>query len=131
MSFLACSNGELRLEGGAQATEGRVEICVNNTWGTVCDDGWGTNDASVVCRQLGFSPVGAQAAVRALFGAGSGPIYLDNVNCAGGEPRLISCSANPIGEHNCVHSEDAGVRCIPAETPSPSELHSWCTYCTY
>ena len=53
-----CADGQLRLAGGNIAYEGRVEICINNVWGTVCLDSWGSADATVVCRQLGYSTRG-------------------------------------------------------------------------
>ena len=53
-----CTTGEVRLVGGNVPNEGRVEVCINDVWGTVCDDGWSSTDASVVCRQLGYSTEG-------------------------------------------------------------------------
>ena len=50
-----CNTGDIRLQGGTSADEGRVEVCMNGVWGTVCDNSWNDTDASVVCRQLGLS----------------------------------------------------------------------------
>ena len=61
VSIAPCTNGQLRLAGGNIANEGRVEICMDTLWGTVCDNSWGSADATVVCRQLGYSGQGQQA----------------------------------------------------------------------
>ena len=107
------SNGTLRLVGGSSDNEGRVEIFYGQ-WGTVCDDFWDLNDATVVCRQLGF--LRAVFAYRtSQFGQGTGPIWLDNVHCTGTESRLDQCPHNGIGTHNCIHFEDAGVQCTSIE----------------
>ena len=80
------------------------------TWGTICDDSWDIEDANVACRQLGFDQATA-AVSNAYFGAGDGPIYLDDVTCFGSEASLSQCLSSPWGQHNCRHYEDAGVRC--------------------
>lgn len=58
MTTTDCTTGQVRLVGGATPNEGRVELCINKVWGTICDDGWSYNDANVVCGQLGYYPHG-------------------------------------------------------------------------
>lgn len=58
-----------------------------------------------------FSFVGASALGSAFFGQGSGPILLDDVACSGNESSLLACPSTM--QHNCRHTEDAGVRCNP------------------
>ena len=49
-----CEEMSLRLIDGPSMAEGRVETCLDETWSTICDSGWSTNDANVICGQLGF-----------------------------------------------------------------------------
>ncbi|KAI8520993.1 hypothetical protein Bbelb_007470 [Branchiostoma belcheri] len=112
-----CSNGcvdyrrstGIRLVGGSNSRQGRVEVYYGGRWGTVCDDDWDINDAHVACRQAGFGRA-YQARSYAAFGQGSGQIWMDNVACSGSESSLGSCRHNGWGSHNCGHSEDAGLK---------------------
>ena len=98
----------IRLVGGHKY--GRVEIYHNGEWGTVCDDGWDTADATVVCRQLGFYSA-VRAYRSAYYGQGTGPIWLSRLSCKGKESSLTDCAQSNNATKNCTHSDDAGVNC--------------------
>jgi hypothetical protein len=116
--------------GGENELEGRVEVCYNGVWGTVCDRGWDERDATVVCKQLGFGQPGkledkqssslssifyrgyVGVPVSQSFGTGMGPILLDNITCDQSHSELLQCM-HPIyiGIHDCDRENAAGVIC--------------------
>ncbi|XP_068194593.1 lysyl oxidase homolog 3B isoform X2 [Antennarius striatus] len=100
----------VRLKGGARLGEGRVEVLKDNEWGTVCDDRWNLQSASVVCRELGFGSA-KEALTGSRMGQGMGPIYMNEVKCGGQERTIWSCPFKNITSEDCQHTEDAGVRC--------------------
>ena len=119
ISFLA---HQIKLVDGPNQRTGRVEVYANSTgglddaqWGTVCDDEWDIQDARVVCRHLGYPDVVA-APLSAHYGQGTGPIWIDDVECLGMESDLFACQHSGIGNHNCEHDQDASVECSGLST---------------
>ena len=127
---LDCVSGDIRLVGyGSSGNQGRVEMCYNNQYGTLCSYSWDINEAIIICKQLGFYGMSfitlfflytfifyigtSTAYINAYFGQGTGQILLSGLGCTGTETSLFSCSFNNniIGSTNCIHSQDAGVAC--------------------
>ena len=107
------AEADIRLIGGKDATQGRIEVGLDGVWGTVCHESWDIHDAEVVCRQLGYS--GAMAATlrgSASFAAGTGRIWATTFGCKGEEQSILDCLHPTWGEiGSCTHSSDAGVVC--------------------
>ncbi|CAI8021376.1 Galectin-3-binding protein [Geodia barretti] len=105
-----CSEeGVVRLADGVSAegvgVYGRVEICINQQWGTVCDGGWDVAEARIACSQLGAFDF---AIALTEYGGGSGLIHY--FSCAGNENGLLNCSSD-LDVDYCYHSRDVGVLC--------------------
>ena len=118
-----CSDGDVRLVDGSVDYEGRVEICFNRVWGTLCSSSiyyylshWDLDDAKVVCRQLGYQELGATVySSSSTFGAGTGPVFLSDLNCVGSEDNLLQCRHSNFVQlatsSYCTHSRDVGLKC--------------------
>ena len=99
---------QVRLVGGnSNPFSGRVEYFLQGIWATVCDDYFGIEDGNVVCNQLGYG----NATGTPSFGAGSGSIAFDDLDCTGDEISLLFCPHLGNFQHNCGHNEDVGVTC--------------------
>ncbi|XP_019849591.1 PREDICTED: deleted in malignant brain tumors 1 protein-like [Amphimedon queenslandica] len=114
----SCSNGAVRLVGGSGPHEGRLEVCINEAWGTVCSNGWDNTETNIVCNQLGYLPFGGR---YKSFGHGTGlPILMSSLQCVGTESSLLECHQQACDITNCTHAYDVGVICQKPAVPSSS-----------
>lgn len=95
---------------GTNRCSGRVEVFHEGQWGTVCDDRWGIQEATVACRELNCgNPLSVK--YKAYYGKGQDQVWMDDIECTGLEKSLAECPHRGFGEHDCDHSEDAGIEC--------------------
>ncbi|XP_049340538.1 deleted in malignant brain tumors 1 protein-like isoform X13 [Astyanax mexicanus] len=116
--YITCSgtsntvHSSIRLVGSGGDCAGRLEVFHSGSWGTVSDELWDIEDAQVVCRQLQCGvALSAPVPVPARFGSGTGPIWLNEVECEGNEASLWNCRYQLCGEDECGHKDDVGVVC--------------------
>ena len=87
----------IRLQGSSIPNAGRVEVLYAGIWGTISGTNWDINDATVVCRQLGYQAGAEVALANGVYGLVSGPVWITNLQCSGSEANIMSCSHDGIG----------------------------------
>ena len=120
-------------------TSGRLEICYNNAWGTVCNSGWESHAGQLACRQLGFPQFGKSFVLSKInykvcvltlahnispsasfispsspffAGYGTGPIFLYYIDCYGSESALSQCTSTQYSSRtSCNHFDDVTLNC--------------------
>ncbi|KAK3517664.1 hypothetical protein QTP70_015163 [Hemibagrus guttatus] len=112
----------VRLVNGGSRCAGRVEVLHDGQWGTVCSLRWDMREAAVVCRELSCGePVNVRYA--AYFGEGSGPIWVNDVDCNRSESTLKDCVSAGRGEsYGCQNVLDAGVTCSEHEAENSDDI---------
>ena len=79
-------------------------------WGTICNHNWDLEDATVACRQLGYSKAISADRITC-YGEESRKSWMDDLRCRGNEIGLQYCAFSGWGNNYCLHFEDAGVTC--------------------
>lgn len=126
VEYSSCTTGDVKLTSGSNKYEGRVEICKNRVWGSICDSGWNDRSAYAVCRQLEYSGTyclhmiytytyisGGMALSNSYFGVGTNPLHIYDTSCSYYSTTLQSCSLTrfPYSYSTCNNYQEAGVRC--------------------
>jgi len=130
-----CTHGQARLTGGSNVRQGRLEICINGAWGSVCSTSFFDDDASVACVQMNFERKGVCVmyekypcvipflclCVGALYRGEAGssaqsltsPIFLRDLRCSGSENSLLDCGRSQLGTQDeaCTHENDVKIEC--------------------
>ncbi|VDI75538.1 deleted in malignant brain tumors 1 protein, partial [Mytilus galloprovincialis] len=108
---ISCGRTPIRLVNGTRLTSGRLEVYHNNVWGTVCSKNFDIEDATVVCKSLGFDAKYPYVVPTPYFGSGNGLILLENLGCMGNETDISNCSSNGWGHSDCTHDQDVSLLC--------------------
>ncbi|CAG0896137.1 unnamed protein product [Darwinula stevensoni] len=106
----------VRLVGGKDTREGRLQVYMNGRWGTVCRMGWTIEAAALVCRQMGLAlnPSNWLLQRSEMPAAGiNEDIILSNVKCTDLDTDILECDAETENdfENSCTHEDDVGLRC--------------------
>ena len=93
-------------------TFGRLEVNVDGTWGTVCDDAFNNTDATVACSMFGYKKGTAYGTATKGRASDEVPIWFDDMECTGSEKSIFDCQHRGVGIQNCNHGEDVAIRCF-------------------
>ena len=125
-----CNEGEVRLVNGTEEREGRLEVCANGVWGTVCATSFTRSAAYIVCKQLGYNDSDGKSFLLSFYscplldaiintygkyGTGDKPIVYSNVDCFGSETSLRQCDKRVSPAFTCSYRRIVGLKCLDSK----------------